>query len=63
MGLRGYKTDEKSVHSIIRYLLISKLGISPSEIDKMAMSDIHKLIIIHLEVLKIEKENQDNRGV
>lgn len=42
---------------ITKYLLISKLGIQPSEIDRMSMSEINKLLIIHLEVVKIENEN------
>lgn len=60
MGLNGYKRDEKSTHDIIKYLMISKLGIQPSEVDNMAMREIRKLIIIHSEVLKIEKEKQEN---
>lgn len=56
MGVRGYKTDILSTHILIEYILITKLGIQPSEIDKMRMDKINKLLLIHSEVIQIENE-------
>ena len=55
--MRGYKSDISSSHIIIKYLLISKLGIQPSEINKMQMKEMKQLLIIHAEAIKIENEN------
>ena len=54
--MRGYKTDVLSSHIILKYLLITKLGIQPSEIEKMGMQEINQLLIIHAEMIKIENE-------
>ena len=57
--MRGYKTDVLSSHIILKYLLITKLGIQPSEIEKMGMQEINQLLIIHAEMIKIEKEKSE----